>query len=123
MAGVTSSSKRTATAAFANSTDKTKRQRFAEWGALPLLTVARQTPMDQALHAHSAVAITRSLNAVVYKTSSRSTNHVSLQLAEESQSHLFIAVAPGGPRNPCSSVLVRVPLLPTGVAAVVGAAV
>jgi hypothetical protein len=79
--------------------------------------------MDQALHAHSAVAITRSLNAVVYKTSSLSTNHVSLQLAEESQSHLFIAVAPGGPRNPCSSVLVRVPLLPTGVAAVVGATV
>jgi hypothetical protein len=33
MAGVTSSSKRTATAAFADSTDKTKRQRFAEWGA------------------------------------------------------------------------------------------
>jgi hypothetical protein len=33
MAGVTSSSKHTATAAFADSTDKTKRQRFAEWGA------------------------------------------------------------------------------------------
>jgi hypothetical protein len=59
----------------------------------------------------------------VYKTSSLSTNHVSLQLAVESQSHLFIEVAPGGPRNPRSLVLVRVSLLPTGVRAVVGATV
>jgi hypothetical protein len=58
-----------------------------------------------------------------YKTSSLSTNHVSLQLAEEPQSQLFIAVAPGGPRSPCSSVLVRVPPLLTGVAAMVGATV
>ena len=88
--------------------------------SLPLSTATRQTSMVQALHAHSAAAITRSPSAVVYKTSSLRTNHVSLQLAVESQSHLFIVVAPGGPRNLRSSVLVRVSLLPTGVRAVVG---
>ena len=60
---------------------------------------------------------------MVYKISSLSTNHVSLQLAVGSQSHFFIAVTPGGPRNPRSSVLVCVPLLLTGVGAVVGATV
>jgi hypothetical protein len=94
-----------------------------ELKSLSLSTATRQTPMAQALHAHSAAAITRSPIAVVYKTSLLSTNHVSLPLAVESQSHLFIAVAPGGPRKLRSSVLVRVSLLQTGVRTVVGATV
>ena len=39
-----------------------------ELKSLPLSTATRQIPKAQAQHAHSAVAITRSLNAVVYKT-------------------------------------------------------
>ena len=123
MTGTASSSKRAATAAFADPNDNNKRQRFAEWGA----QVAASIDGDSAnIHGSSCACPFCGRHhslAVVYKTSSLSTNHVSLQLAVESPSHLFIKLAPGGPRNPRSSVLVRVSLLPTWVRAEVGATV
>jgi len=67
MTGTASSSKRAATAAFADPNDNSKRQRFEQWGAQVAASINGDTqiPKAQPLHASSAAAITRSLSAVV----------------------------------------------------------
>ena len=67
MTGTASSSKRAATAAFADPNDNSKRQRFEQWGAQVAASINGDTqiPKAQPLHASSAAAITRSPSAVV----------------------------------------------------------
>ena len=114
--------------------------RSGELKSLHLSTETRQIPKDPKAHqphAPTVVAITRLTSAVVCKTSSLSTGHVSLSGAAASPSPHFIAAALGAPTSSaleCTTVgvtqlltgagaVVGATVQPTGVSAVVGAMV
>ena len=101
-----------------------------ELKSLHLSTETRQIPKDPKAHqphAPTVVAINRLTSAVVCKTSSLSTGHVSLSGAAASPSPHFIAAALGAPTSLRNSALecttVGVTELLTGAGAVVGATV
>jgi hypothetical protein len=109
MTGTPSSSKRAATAAFTDPNDNNKRQRFEQWGAQVAASINGDSANPHVSTSacpfcgrHHSLAQCRGV-----LTSSLGTKKISLPIAVDSQSHHFIAAAPGGPRNLRSSVLVR----------------